>query len=538
MGSNPTSTAGALGAALSLHCATRGGKHGSESRLAGPPEKRLPEPQSTAFFLLMMAVFGALMWWLAVARQVVFRVLAACLAFIPAMIFGIAAVNKYYDYYQNWNAAISDLTGSSAQAAELPDAASGGLVSFGSLLGSNIDTALAQQDGYTVRLTVHGAASHLTRAVYVYLPPQYFRPDYRDYKFPVIELIHGFPGQPQDWITVIGVNTILKSLVSAGQAQPAVLVMPDANGNRAVSLQCLNQVNGPQDATFLARDLPDYISRILRVQPPGRAWGIAGYSEGGFCAANLGLQYGSRYGYAGVLSGYFKPYDNQLAHPPRLVSPFGRNARAPAPQHPRGPAGIDAARHAGPAVLARHWRPGPCGHQKRRDIRAAGAVTAARRDIEGRARWRPHDVHLAGADAADAGVDDATAHDRGGPAGSSACCAQGSQARSDSAAVSRVGLPGCAIQSRLSRSGRWSRPRSSNGGASRAEGTAGMEPREGTAGKNRGDGAARSEPGQRRSAQLKHPDVQHGSLVQGGPQRPVQAIFQVKLPVPPDDVRK
>ena len=285
----------------------------------------MPEPQSTAFFLLMMAVFGALMWWLAVARQLVFRVLAACLAFLPAMTFGIAAVNKYYDYYQNWNAAISDLTGSSAQAAELPDAAGGGVVRFGSLLGSNIDTALAQQDGYTVRLTVRGAASHLTRAVYVYLPAQYFRSAYRGYRFPVIELIHGFPGQPQDWITVIGVNTILKSLISAGKAQPAVLVMPDASGNRAVSLQCLNQVNGPQDATFLARDVPDYISRILRVQPPGRAWGIAGYSEGGFCAANLGLQYGSRYGYAGVLSGYFKPYDNQLGHPPRLVSPFGRN---------------------------------------------------------------------------------------------------------------------------------------------------------------------------------------------------------------------
>jgi enterochelin esterase-like enzyme len=284
----------------------------------------LPEPQSTAFFLLMIAVFGALMWWLAVARQLVFRILAACLAFLPAMIFGIAAVNKYYDYYQNWNAAISDLTGSSAQAAELPDATSG-VVRFGSLLGSDIDTALAQQDGYTLRLTVRGAASHLTRDVYVYLPPQYFRSDYRAYKFPVIELIHGFPGLPQDWITVIGVDTILKNLIAAGKAQPAVLVMPDANGSRAVSLQCLNQVNGPQDATFLARDVPDHISRILRVQPPGRAWGVAGYSEGGFCAANLGLQYGSKYGYAGVMSGYFKPYDNQLIHPSRLVSPFGRN---------------------------------------------------------------------------------------------------------------------------------------------------------------------------------------------------------------------
>jgi enterochelin esterase-like enzyme len=284
----------------------------------------LPEPQSTAFFLLMLALFGAFMWWLAVARQLVFRILAACLAFLPAMVFGIAAVNKYYDYYQNWNAAFSDLSGSNTQP-ELPYAATSGPVKFGTLLGSNIDKALAQQDGYTLRLTVRGPASHLTRAVYIYLPPEYFQASYSGYRFPVIELLHGFPGQPQDWITVIGINTILKSLVAARKAEPAVLVMPDANGNRAVSLQCLNQVRGPQDATYLAQDLPDYISRVLRVQPPGRAWGIAGYSEGGFCAANLGLQYGSRFGYAGVLSGYFKPYDNQLGHPARRVSPFGRN---------------------------------------------------------------------------------------------------------------------------------------------------------------------------------------------------------------------
>jgi len=79
----------------------------------------LPEPQSTLFFLLLLAVFGALVWWLVVAKQLVFRVLAACLAFVPAMMFGVAAVNKYYDYYQNWNAAFSDLSGSTAQP-ELP----------------------------------------------------------------------------------------------------------------------------------------------------------------------------------------------------------------------------------------------------------------------------------------------------------------------------------------------------------------------------------------------------------------------------------
>jgi S-formylglutathione hydrolase FrmB len=92
-------------------------------------------------------------------------------------------------------------------------------------------------------------------------------------------------------------------------------------------LQCLNQARGPQDATYLARDLPAVLSRIMRVQPPGPAWGIAGYSEGGFCAANLGLQYGPFFGYAGVLSGYFRPLGNRLGSPPRPVSPFGGNAR-------------------------------------------------------------------------------------------------------------------------------------------------------------------------------------------------------------------
>jgi enterochelin esterase-like enzyme len=287
----------------------------------------LPEPQSTLFFLLLMAFFGAMMWWLVIAKQVVFRVLAAFLAFLPAMLFGVAAVNKYYDYYQNWNSAIADITGQGTPPGTGHAARPGAPTNLSSFLGHAIDTQLAAQYGYTLHMWVHGRLSGLTRSVYVYLPPQYFAPAFRSYRFPVIELIHGFPGEPQDWITVLNITTTLDTLIREGRAQPAVLVMPDANGGRGVSLQCLNQVNGPQDATFLAQDLPLHIARTLQVQPPGRAWGIAGYSEGGFCAANLSLQYSRTYGYAGVLSGYFKPIDNQLSHPSRKVQPFGGDAR-------------------------------------------------------------------------------------------------------------------------------------------------------------------------------------------------------------------
>jgi enterochelin esterase-like enzyme len=125
----------------------------------------------------------------------------------------------------------------------------------------------------------------------------------------------------------VGVTTTFDQLMARKQAQPAVLVMPDANGGERISLQCLNQVRGPQDLTYLGVEVPNRIAHLLRVEPPGPAWGVAGYSEGGFCAANMGLRLRHRYGFAGVLSGYFRPSGNQLGHPARQVSPFGRSLR-------------------------------------------------------------------------------------------------------------------------------------------------------------------------------------------------------------------
>jgi len=289
------------------------------------------EPQSTVLFALLIAMFGALVWRIMVGRRVVFRVLAACLAFVTAMVFGVLAVNRYYDYYQTWGTMLADLTHQGVDAPsgvpdiKLESGTQPGTPS-GTLDGSSGNLELAQRQGYLLRLTVTGQRSRITRVVYVYLPPQYFQPAYQPYRFPAIELIHGQPGGPQDWITVAGGTQAFARLLSDKLAQPAVLVMPDANGGRGISLQCLNQVGGPADLTYLAVDLPAQIARTLRVVRPGAGWGVAGYSEGGFCAANMALRYPDRYGFAGVLSGYFTPEDNLLAGG-RLVSPFGGNGR-------------------------------------------------------------------------------------------------------------------------------------------------------------------------------------------------------------------
>jgi enterochelin esterase-like enzyme len=270
-------------------------------------------PQGTGFFLFLMVVFGALLVWVALTKQVVFRVLAACLAFLPAMVFGIAAVNKFYDYYQTWGGMINDLTGQGAST--IPKYAAAGVGSknsFDKNIGRVTSDAEDAQVGYLFQTSVTGARSHLTRDVYVYLPPQYFQKPYLHTKFPVIELLHGSPGNPQAWVDVMGVIPTFLNLLEIHPSDAAVLVMPDTDGGMQYGLQCLNDPGGLQDMTFVAIDVPDAVARIARVQAPGRAWGLAGYSEGGYCTANIALQYPSHWGAAGVMSGYFSPIDSQV----------------------------------------------------------------------------------------------------------------------------------------------------------------------------------------------------------------------------------
>jgi enterochelin esterase-like enzyme len=284
------------------------------------------EPQSTLFFLLLVVLFIGMLWWLLATKHIVLRVLTALLAFASAMFFGIAAVNKYYDYYPTWGSAWSDITQSGVPASTIGDVGgnAGPHTSMAALLG-HFNPAIARQYGLTVHARIRGKITHITRSVYLWLPPQYFDPSYQKYRFPVVELLHGFPGEPQDWITVLGVNTILNNLINEHKADPAILVMPDINGERGVSLQCLNQYHGPQDDTYLSKDLPNYLEHKLRVEPLGAGWGIGGYSEGGFCAANLGLQHGLTFNDAAVMSGYFTPSDNQL---PRQAYPFANKKQA------------------------------------------------------------------------------------------------------------------------------------------------------------------------------------------------------------------
>ncbi|WP_158588124.1 alpha/beta hydrolase [Actinomadura logoneensis] len=272
-------------------------------------------PQSMLVLLLMVAAVGGLAYVL--ARQgphVGLRIGAGVLAFALSSVFGMALVNRFYDYYQTWGDLVDDLAGRHPGVQALPP---GG--------GKNLKTGGAPaRDGLLVTTALAGSKSRISREGLVYLPPQYFQARYASARFPVLELLHGSPGEPEDWQRGLHVTTTFRSMVDRHQARPSILVMPNINGNAhgAGGSQCLDRPRGARNDTYLAEDVPTAVETSFRAEPVGAHWGVAGFSEGGFCAANLALRHPGVFGLAGVMSGYFQPL------PEHGSDPFGGDARA------------------------------------------------------------------------------------------------------------------------------------------------------------------------------------------------------------------
>ena len=81
-------------------------------------------------------------------------------------------------------------------------------------------------------------------------------------------------------------------LVATGAAQPAILVMPFGSTGTFTDKEWANGVR-PNEGweTFVARDLVQAIDSTFRTIPDGAHRAIAGLSEGGYGALNIGLHH-------------------------------------------------------------------------------------------------------------------------------------------------------------------------------------------------------------------------------------------------------
>jgi len=181
------------------------------------------------------------------------------------------------------------------------------------------DPAYVQAKGTVDKLTVPSPAlGGRAQEVYVYLPPGYASTPNR--RYPVLYLLHGFPGRPLAFLETVRMGVVEDSLLAKDEATPVILVMPFGSTGTFTDEEWANGARANQDwETFVAHDLVQAIDARYRTIPSGAARAIAGLSEGGFGAINIAFHHLGEFSVVESWSGYEQP--------DKLRSIFGKDLR-------------------------------------------------------------------------------------------------------------------------------------------------------------------------------------------------------------------
>ncbi|MEA3078011.1 MAG: hypothetical protein QOF60_2919 [Actinomycetota bacterium] len=183
---------------------------------------------------------------------------------------GAIGVNDYFAYFPT----MADVAGRHAK-----DQASPAKVAAVAALPTPPARGLVEQ------VAIAGTASgFVARPAEIYLPPAWFttpRP-----ALPVIELLHGSPGTPEDWTRGAQVDVVSDQWALDHGGFAPIIVMPDVNGSFTGNTQCLNGRRGNAE-TYLVDDVHRFVVDTYGARTDRNGWTVGGLSEGGYCALNL-----------------------------------------------------------------------------------------------------------------------------------------------------------------------------------------------------------------------------------------------------------
>ncbi|OLB23691.1 MAG: hypothetical protein AUH17_06135 [Actinobacteria bacterium 13_2_20CM_68_14] len=141
----------------------------------------------------------------------------------------------------------------------------------------------------------------------VYLPPGFQAGGH----YPVIFLLHGFPGSPSGFYDSLQLALVADQLISSHRVKPFVAVMPAAG--RVTGKRTDEEWAGPWE-TYLVRDVVPWAESHLTLGTRQSDRAIAGLSAGAFGAVDIALRHPGIFGVAESWSGYFRPFrDGPLA---------------------------------------------------------------------------------------------------------------------------------------------------------------------------------------------------------------------------------
>src|SRR5438132_2836247 len=135
------------------------------------------------------------------------------------------------------------------------------------------DPAYVTQTGTQEELAVKSPAlGGRAQQVYVYLPPGYA--DHPETRYPVMYLLHGFPGRPLAFLLTVRAGIVEDELAAKHVGNPMILVMPFGSTGTFTDKEWADGVHAGEGwATFVARDLVHAIDSTYRTIPTaaGRA---------------------------------------------------------------------------------------------------------------------------------------------------------------------------------------------------------------------------------------------------------------------------
>ena len=140
---------------------------------------------------------------------------------------------------------------------------------------------------------IPGTVSGFTgRDAYIYLPAAYFDPS--PPLLPVLVLVSGQPGGPQDWIVSGNLQTQMDQFAAANGGLAPVVVVVDPNGPNDTITMCMDS-NVAKADTYLSQDVPDWITSELGVDSNHAHWAFGGFSYGGTCAIQMATRHTQLY---------------------------------------------------------------------------------------------------------------------------------------------------------------------------------------------------------------------------------------------------
>ena len=166
------------------------------------------------------------------------------------------------------------------------------------------DPAYVVQKGRLTGFTFASAALGGRRQpVDVYLPPGYA--SHPADRYPVIYLLHGFPGVPSSYFRAGRMGVVEDILVSKQRSRPAILVAPYGSTGAFTDKEWANGVH-PHEAweTFVAHDVVQAVDARYRTIRAGWARALVGLSEGGYGALNIGIHHPGEFHVLESWSGY------------------------------------------------------------------------------------------------------------------------------------------------------------------------------------------------------------------------------------------